>query len=478
MTSHVLTPDTQAILLLCGSLGQSRAREAPLTQGEYNQVAQWLQREQLRPADLLQPEGLNRVQAAGATLPLGRRVEGLVSRGGALALAVESWTNKGLWIISRSDPDYPRALRSRLGRQAPPILYGVGERLLLEQGGLAIVGSRDADEGGLDFARSAALACSRQGVPVISGGARGVDSTAMDAAIESEGVVIGVLADSLARAAVTRKYRTAIREGLLVFVSPFDPDAGFNTGNAMNRNKAIYALSDLALVVSATLEKGGTWNGATENLKHGWVPLFVRNETPQLAGNRRLIELGGYSVDRGVLDRRVSVDDWLDGRELASNMGLPLQPTMAISEAVPIQTEEDAALNTQSLAELPAVAEGFPATNIEAESSLTSSEIAEATSQLVEKLKQQPVVTNGDEYDLFGIVWPYLKQALATPRTDREVAELFQLELKQAQTWLRRAIEQGSLKKLQKPVRYVATNSTLQPLPLFDQNDYQGNAAS
>lgn len=148
-------------------------------------------------------------------------------------MAVEIWTNKGLWVISRSDPDYPRALRTRLGRHAPPILYGVGERLLLERGGLAIVGSRDPDESGLDFARSVALACSRQGVPVISGGARGVDSTAMNAAIEVEGVVIGVLADSLAHAAVTRKYRTAIREGLLVFVSPFDPDARFTSSAAL-----------------------------------------------------------------------------------------------------------------------------------------------------------------------------------------------------------------------------------------------------
>jgi hypothetical protein len=115
MNSHVLTPDTQAILLLCGSLGLSRAREAPLTQVEYNQVAQWLQREQLWPADLLQPEGVDRVRATGSTLPLGNRVVDLVSRGAALALAVEAWTNKGLWVISRSDTNYPRLLRTRLG---------------------------------------------------------------------------------------------------------------------------------------------------------------------------------------------------------------------------------------------------------------------------------------------------------------------------------------------------------------------------
>lgn len=463
MTSHILTPDTQAILLLCGSLGQSRAREAPLTQGEYNQVAQWLQREQLRPADLLQPESLDRIKADGAAMPLARRVEALISRGAALALAVESWTNKGLWVISRSDADYPQALRSRLGKHAPPILYGVGERPLLKRGGLAIVGSRDTDEGGLDFARLVAMACSGQGVPVISGGARGVDSAAMEAAIEGAGIVIGVLAESLARGAVAKKYRAAIRAGRLVLVSPFDPDAGFNTGNAMQRNKVIYALSDFALVVSATLEKGGTWSGATENLRRQWAPLFVRSEEPQLPGNRRLVELGAYSVDRSVLDRPVSLEAWLDGRELANNVRLPLQtPHVALDpEAAPVQARNEAAPDIPILYEEPVAHDNVPARTFDRAQAVPKSSAAS---------KPQPATANGDEHDLFGVVWPYLEQALATPRTDREIAELFQLELKQAQAWLRRATEQGVAQKLPRPVRYVARVSTREVLPLFDSD--------
>lgn len=470
MNSHVLTPDTQAVLLLCGSLGLPRVRETPMTHGEYNQVAQWLQQEQLRPADLLLPEGIERVRAAGAQMPLGSRVVQLIGRGAALALAVEAWTNKGLWVVSRSDADYPRRLRARLGRQAPPLLYGVGERSLLEQGGLAIIGSRDADEAGTEFARSAALVCSRQGVPVISGGARGVDSAAMDTAIEAEGVVVGVMADSLARAAVAGKYRTAIREGRLGLVSPFDPDAGFNAGNAMQRNKAIYALSDLALVVSTTLEKGGTWNGATENLNRGWVPLFVRNEKPQLSGNRRLIELGGYGVARDILDRRVSVEDWLDGRELAITVALPLQamPDRLRQERKPPET-----VSVRVADELPEQRrvlseDNFPGLSAKEDTVSVATEVlpesrAEATSL--------PATTNENQRDLFEIVWPYLEQSLATPHTDREVADLFQIELKQAQAWLRRATEQGRLSRLHKPVRYIADGKTASALPLFDRND-------
>lgn len=474
MNSHVLTPDTQAILLLCGSLGASRAREAPLTQGEYNQVAQWLQREQLRPADLLEPAGIDRVQTAGATLPLGERVLGLVARGAALALAVEAWTNKGLWVVGRSDPDYPRKLRARLARQAPPILYSVGERRLLEHGGLAIVGSRDADEEGLAFARAVVQNCTTQEIAVISGGARGVDSAAMETAIEAEGVVIGVLADSLSRAAVARKYRAAIREGRLVLISPFDPDAGFNVGNAMNRNKAIYALSDMALVVSATLEKGGTWSGAVENLQRGWVPLFVRAEEPQLPGNRRLIELGGYSVDRTVLNRQIAIDDWLAGRQLASAVALPLQPAKPVSEleAPSLPAEQEAPSDFQPVEEQGSTLGDIAPALAETVSSSASNHATQEALVVAQDREQQHSGVNGAaHHDLFEIVWPHLQQALTAPRTDREMADLFQVELKQAQIWLRRAVEQGRLNKLQKPIRYVIVESSLQTLPLFNPND-------
>ena len=87
----------------------------------------------------------------------------------------------------------------------------------------------------------------------------------------------GVLADSLERAALNREHRNFLMEGQLVLVSAYDPAAGFNVGNAMQRNKQIYALADAALVVSSDYEKGGTWAGAVEQLeKLRLVPVYVR----------------------------------------------------------------------------------------------------------------------------------------------------------------------------------------------------------
>ncbi|MCY3786193.1 MAG: hypothetical protein OXG47_05640 [bacterium] len=52
--------------------------------------------------------------------------------------------------------------------------------------------------------------------------------------------------------------RRAIHEGRAVICTPYSPEAPFSVGNAMGRNKLIYALSDLTLVVAANVDTGGT----------------------------------------------------------------------------------------------------------------------------------------------------------------------------------------------------------------------------
>lgn len=86
-------------------------------------------------------------------------------------------------------------------------------------------------------------------VAIISGAARGVDETAMLGAMRQGGVIIGVVADNLLKAATSSKWRKGLMEGHAVLVSPFYPEAGFSTGNAMARNKYIYCLADSALVI-------------------------------------------------------------------------------------------------------------------------------------------------------------------------------------------------------------------------------------
>ncbi|EFO79859.1 Rossmann fold nucleotide-binding protein involved in DNA uptake-like protein [Oscillochloris trichoides DG-6] len=416
VTAHLLTPDTQAILLLTGSLGQVRGRDVqPLSASEYHQVAQILHRHQLRPADLLEGSGLSCLRDAEPLQFDSDRIARLLSRGAALGLIIETWTNRGLWVISRSDPQYPQRLRLRLGKSAPPILYGVGNQKLLDTGGLAIVGSREIDDAAVAFTRTLATRCARDAVQVVSGGARGVDSEAMMTALEAGGTAIGVLAESLVKAAVAGKYRSALRAGQITLITAYDPEAGFSVGNAMGRNKQIYALSDYALVVSASLEQGGTWSGAVENLAQQWVPLFVRATQPMLPGNQRLIERGGTAFTDLILASGTSIRLWLE-QQIESHLE--------------------------------------PITNKQLQSN---------------DEPDQQTKPNNKESDLFLVIWPYLEEALQIERTDRELAAHFAIELTQVRAWLQRAIEDRMVKKLSKPVRYVAVHRTAQAtmLPLF-----------
>ncbi len=293
MTTEQITENAKAILLLCGRFGSGDDGAAkPLATKEYDALAAWLRTKSWWPVDLL--EQCNQMTLQDRALPVKReRLEALLSRGTAMALAVEKWSNKGLWVICRSDDDYPQRLKQNLKGNAPPILYGAGDRMLLSKGGIAVVGSRNVDTQGESFARNLGRHAAECGMQLVSGAARGVDEVAMHGAFSAGGTVVGVLADSLLNSAVSGKYREGLREGKLTLVSTFIPEAGFSVGNAMSRNKYVYALADFAVVVSADHKKGGTWAGAEEELRNkDRRPVFVRIETDVPRGNTELVKKG------------------------------------------------------------------------------------------------------------------------------------------------------------------------------------------
>ena len=221
------------------------------------------------------------------------RLRGLLGRGFQLAQAVERWHTRAIWVVSRADQEYPRRMRESLGEQAPPVLYGCGELSVLAGRGLAVVGSRRVDGDLLEYTRNVGELAARAGWMVVSGGAKGVDQAAMRGGLDAGGQVTGVLANGLEGAALQREHRSYLMDGQLVLVSPYDPSAGFHVGNAMARNKLIYAQAQAALVVNADYQKGGTWSGAVEALRSGRPePVYVRWGTQPRKGLRGLQERG------------------------------------------------------------------------------------------------------------------------------------------------------------------------------------------
>lgn len=277
--TEALSSNTQAILLLTAPLIAGRAASTPdlLSPGEYKRLARHLREMQRQPSDLLSPDAAVLLSACRPVIDESR-LQRLLGRGFLLSQVIERWQARALWVVSRADADYPGRLKARLREDTPPVLYGCGDVRLLESGGLAVVGSRHVDDLLIDYTMAVGRLAARAGRTIVSGGAKGIDQAAMRGALEAEGKVCGVLADSLERTTMNREHRNLLLDGRLVLVSPYDPNTGFNVGNAMQRNKLIYALADASLVVSSDLNKGGTWAGAVEQLdKLKLVPLYVRS---------------------------------------------------------------------------------------------------------------------------------------------------------------------------------------------------------
>ena len=286
-----LSDDTKAILLLTASFnaGSAEPRHLPLSLGDYKHLARKLRELGRKPADLIAPSANDLVAACGAVVEAARLRE-LLSRGFQMAQAVERWSARAIWVISRADESYPRRWKERLKEDCPPILYGCGDVALLARGGLAVVGSRHADDDTLAWARHVGATAAEAGVAVVSGGARGIDEAAVRGSLEAGGRASVVLADSLEREAINKANRQPVVDKRLVIVSPYDPAAGFNVGHAMGRNKLIHCLADASLVVRCDAGSGGTWSGAVEHLgREGATALYVRNGAEAPEGNRALL---------------------------------------------------------------------------------------------------------------------------------------------------------------------------------------------
>lgn len=317
--------DTQAALLLTSRLRQSAQDSVmPLRPSEYLNLIKAMQLMNLQPGDLFEESNLQRVVEAKIVEP--ERMADLFARRLILAMVLEKWSAQGIWVMGWSDHEYPSRYRDKLKGQAPPVLYGIGDKTLLAGGGVAIVGSRDVDEQGTAFAEIVAQTCTNINTAVISGGARGVDSVAMLACLDCGGNAVGVLSDSLERIAVSPRFRDAIMRGSLVLVSPFEPESRFFVGSAMARNKLIYALADIALVISSDYKKGGTWAGAIENLEKHLAPLFVRKSSSVPEGNLRLLDVGGIPVDESSVDGG-NIVEWM--RQEASSRDAAVKPQNA-----------------------------------------------------------------------------------------------------------------------------------------------------
>lgn len=464
-----LSLNTQSILLLTAPLIVGRGGKSPdlLTPGQYKTLVRHLREIGQQPADLISSDNDEVLRNCSKVIEEAR-LRRLLGRGLLLGQAIERWQARSFWVISRADPNYPRRLKARLRENAPAVLYGCGDINLLNSGGLAVVGSRHVNEALIDYTISVGELAARAGKTLVSGGAKGIDQAAMRGAMEAGGYVVGVLADSLERKSMVREYRNMLRDGQLTLISPYDPNAGFNVGNAMQRNKLIYALADASLVVSSDVSKGGTWSGAVEQLdKLRFVSVYVRSTGETSAGLDALREKGAEPWpnphDANTLETILNAPAL---KPVASaQAGLPLGSD-GPSGTTPIASAscEDVAV-TQSVNEPPIPASDARHLKGEYVSSKDSPSKNSAPNSgsmpQIAEVKEAPTSELSPAEVLFAAVRISVQQLLSAPMKDAEFAAALDVSNAQAKIWLQRLVDEGVIEKNKRPVRYVVKQSNL-----------------
>lgn len=213
------------------------------------------------------------------------------------AFLVEELLNQGYEIIPVTSKDYSPTLKANLKYNAPLILYVKGNKQILQEQSIAIVGSRNANEKSLQFTDNVAKKASSEYKVVVSGFAKGVDKQALDSAISYKGQSIIVLPQGITTfASGMKKYYKQIIEGDVLVLSTFHPKSPWSVELAMARNSIIYGLAS-EIYAAQSDDKGGTWSGVCEGLKKG-RRIYVRMpEKGEKCANLTLINMGAEAVD-------------------------------------------------------------------------------------------------------------------------------------------------------------------------------------
>lgn len=422
---ETLSTDTQATLLLTAPLmvGGTPESYPLLTPREWNRLTSFLREKELTPGNLVTSIPNDLVQSCHPVIEPSR-LNHLLGRGIQLSQALEYWQARGIWVIDRSAPSYPQRYVQRLGDKAPTILYGCGPVSHLHGGGLAVVGSRHVDAILTDYAFAVGQRAADAKITTISGGAKGIDQAAMRGSLDAGGNVVGVLTDSLEKIVLQRDNRDFILGNRLLLISPYDPGASFNAGNAMQRNKLIYLLADAALIVNADLNQGGTWGGAVEQLdKIKKIPIYIRTSGITFPACNPLLNKGA-----------------LPWPEPETNEQLH-QLFIPVSVTAPPQQKQPT---------LPLLSEA---------ETLDPLSVLPEFSNRKNKAKKSPPPTiprklrQGDPAELlFARVRELLLELLIHPMKESHIAEALNVSKQQNKVWLEQMVKMGDLEKPGKPV--------------------------
>lgn len=201
-------------------------------------------------------------------------------------------------VINKRDENYPKAL---LNISNPPEnLFVLGNEKILDNFGIAIVGSRKCTKYGEEIAKSLAYNLSKHNVNVISGMAKGIDSAAHIGTIMGKGKTIAVLGSGFKH--IYPKENMELLKDIInsggAVITEYEEDTLPKPENFPKRNRIISALSQGVVVVEAGKRSGSliTAEIALEEGKEVFaVPGNIISKTSK--GTNELIKDGAKLVE-------------------------------------------------------------------------------------------------------------------------------------------------------------------------------------
>lgn len=159
-------------------------------------------------------------------------------------------------IIKIDSMNYPEKLKNI--ENPPKQLYVLGNEKILNNFGVAIIGCREYSEYGKKVAKDISFKLAKQGINIISGLAKGIDSFAHIGCIVAGGRTIAVLGsgfNNIYPKDNLELVKEIIKTGGVV-VTEYSPDIKPIGDNFPMRNRIISGLSDGVIVVEARKKSG------------------------------------------------------------------------------------------------------------------------------------------------------------------------------------------------------------------------------
>ena len=225
--------------------------------------------------------------------------------------------------------------------------------------------------------------------------------------------------------------------------------------------RIVYALRADAAVIVHSGTAGGTWSGALENLKNGWLPLWVKPTDDRISGNVQLVGKGA----RWLLWQ----EGKLDIRQLFERAPEPGSPPRTAS-----------LFDTAASAAKSAVREGqyefeqrvdaglaLPVDLADAEGLKPAKADLEAAAAVVESEANNVDMEGWEAGRIMTLYEFFLQRIQVLTSNEAKSADQLLKELDVSKTqlnaWLKRAAEEGKLRKTRAPVRYKWLSSERNP---------------